>query len=125
MLLAGLRRFINKADPSQFLSPIGVSVLACFLALAFAFWVGLPIVSLLNLPWAAPLVFMLMPVVVTFIILYQSCWHNEMVWTTRALLVSVYSILIFGGVLIGGGVILILGSLAYVTLFQSYSQIHY
>jgi hypothetical protein len=116
---------INKANPANYLSPVDVSALACLLTLALAAFAGLPILSLLDLAWAQPLVFTLLPLGVTFVVLHHSCWHQEMVRTPRTLMVSLYSILILGGVMIAAAAALVLGAMAYMTFFQGFRAIHY
>ena len=57
------------------------------------------------------LVYALLPLSVTFIILYRSCWHQELSKAKRAMSSLLISCVILGGVLLVSGVMF------YVTLF--------
>src|ERR1035437_9343107 len=67
-----------KAQP-----PIGVAWLACLVSFGLIYWVARPVVMLLAVWWVELLVYALIPVAVSFIILYRSCWHQEITGVAR------------------------------------------
>ena len=94
-------------SPSQEI--IGIASFACLAALIFFYWYAGPAVKALDVWWAKLLVYVAIPILVTFIILYRSGWHRELVGLTRTcsllllacvILVGVYFVI--GAMLVGG-----------------------
>jgi len=91
-------------SPSQ--RNIILASFACLVALAFFNWYAGPAVKLLDVWWAKLLVYALVPILVTFIILYQGGWHREIVGPTRAGYLLLLSCAILVGVILAIGVLL-------------------
>jgi hypothetical protein len=111
---------INPAEPpSDEQSPLqrvmAIASVACFAALTFVYWAARPAVARLGVWWAEVLVYAIIPVAVTFVILYRSCWHQEIAGGRRTCSVLLASCAIFAGVLLATGVMVSLawfGSIA-------------
>ena len=107
---------MNHSDqPSEIQSPIGVAAFACLVCFAFFYWYAEPAVKVLDVLWAKLLVYALIPILVTFIILYCSGWHREIVGPTRTCSLLLLSFAILVGVLFAIGAMLALvwfGSIA-------------
>lgn len=105
----------ENEQPSEVQSPLQRAVvmasLACFISLAFVYGVARPAVELLGIPWVEGLVYALIPVAVTFVILYRSCWHREIMGAARTCSVLLFSCIILAGVLMA------MGFLLYIALF--------
>jgi hypothetical protein len=56
---------------------IVIASLVCFGSLAFIYWAARPAVELLGIPWVEYLIYAIIPILVTFTILYRSGWHRE------------------------------------------------
>jgi hypothetical protein len=115
----------HNDQPSEIQSPVGLSAFVCFVALAFIYWVARPAVKLLEVGWAELLVYAIIPISVTFITLYRSCWHREVTGAARTLSLIFLSCLIFGGVLVAVVIIIILASLVYSRFVDGFSRFHY
>jgi hypothetical protein len=79
--------------------------IACFASLIFIYWVASPAVKLLEVRWIELLVYSSIPISVTFIILYRSCWHREITGAARTFCLLLLSGIIFGGEVIATGII--------------------
>jgi hypothetical protein len=121
MFLGRFSDLNQNEQPSEVQSPIGIALFVCFVSLAFIYLTARPAVSRLQVWWAELLVYALIPILVTFIILDRSCWHREMARVARTLFLILLSGIIFGGVLIANGVIIIL---AFV-FFYRFTAFHY
>jgi hypothetical protein len=77
--------------------------LACFVSLTIFYWVARPAVELLEVRWFELLVYALIPMAVTFIILYRSCWHREITGAARTCSVLFLSCFILSSELIAIG----------------------
>jgi hypothetical protein len=105
----------HNDQPSEFQLPIGVASFACLATLTFFYWYAGSAVKLLDVWWAKLLVYALIPILVTFIILYHSGWHRVVVGPTRTCSLLLLSCAILVGVLFAIGAILALvwfGSIA-------------
>lgn len=80
--------------------------LACFGSFTFVYWVARPAVELLEVRWAEFLIYAAIPISVTFMILYRSCWHREIARAARACSLLLLSSVILVGVLFAIGVML-------------------
>jgi len=82
--------------------------------------VGKPEVQWLRAWWAELLVYILLPVTLTFVILYSSCIHREMRSALRALFLLMVSFAIFAGACLA------LGAIALIALANlPLSRFHY
>ena len=86
---------------------IGIASLACLVALIFFYWYAGPAVKVLDVWWAKLLVYALIPILVTFIILYCSGWHREMVGPRRTGFLLLRSCAILVGVFFVIGLMLV------------------
>jgi hypothetical protein len=64
--------------------PIGLAALAGCVCFAFIYWAIRPLLILVPVWWAQLLIYSLLPLLVTFAILYRSGWHREMARMGRA-----------------------------------------
>jgi hypothetical protein len=94
-------------SPSQQI--IGVASFACMVALTFFYWYAGPAVKALDLWWAKLLVYALIPILVTFIILYRSGWHQEIAGPIRTCSLLLLSCVILVGVYFVIGAMLAVG----------------
>lgn len=85
---------------------IVIASIACFVSLTFIYWVARPAVELLEVRWVELLVYAIIPISVTFIILYRSCWHREITGAARTCSLLLLSCIILGGELIAIGFML-------------------
>lgn len=88
-----------------------LAVFACFVSLALIYWATRPLVNQLEVPWIEFLAYALVPMVVTFTILYRSCWRREILGARRTCSLLLLSFTILGGVILGSS------SLLYVAMF--------
>ncbi len=98
----------DDEQPSEIQSPVQrafvVASLACFLSLIIFYWVARSAVNLIAVPWVETLVYALMPISVTFVILYRSCWHPEISTAARTVFLLL-SCAILGGVVFASGIL--------------------
>ena len=111
-------------EPAEVQSPAQragiIAAFACFACLVYLFWVGEPVVEWLQVRWAGWLIYLLLPLALTFTLLYGSCIHREMRSAVRALFLLWVSVLIFGGACLALGV---MGFIALANL--PLSRFHY
>jgi hypothetical protein len=88
-------------SPSQ--QAIVIASIACFVSLLFFYWVARHAVELLEVRWIEWLFYSIVPISVTFIILYRSCWHPEITGAARTCSLLLLSCIILGGVLVASG----------------------
>lgn len=115
----------NNDQPLKVQSPVGYSSLVCFVSFTFMYWVANPVVKLLEVDWAILLVDTIIPISVTFVTLYRSCWHGEITGAARTLSLIFLSCMIFGGVMITFVVVTVMLYVAYSTFFVGFSNFHY
>jgi hypothetical protein len=89
---------------------IVIASIACFASLMFFYWVGKPAIELLEVRWIELLVYSVIPISVTFTILYRSCWHREITGAARTCCLLLLSGIILGGELIAIGIMLCLAA---------------
>jgi hypothetical protein len=94
---------LDAQSPLQRL--IIVASIACFAALALVYCLAAPAVKLLEVWWAELLAYAIIPISVTFIILYRSDWRREISGAARTWSVLLLSLTIFAGVLLAVGVL--------------------
>lgn len=94
--------------PSPFQREVVLASLACFGSLLFIYWLARPALERLDVGWAGLLVYAIIPLTVTFVILFHSGWHREIARTARAGLVLLLSSVILAGVVFAIGVMLFL-----------------
>jgi hypothetical protein len=95
--------------------------IACFVSLIIIYWVARPAVELLHVRWVEWLVYAIIPISVTFIILYRSCWHPEITGAARTYSLLLLSCIILVGVFIAIGFI-ILGVFAFFSGIGKYQH---
>jgi cytochrome bd-type quinol oxidase subunit 2 len=108
-LFLGRWRVVNHHDrPSEFQFPlprvIVIALLACLVSLLFIYWAARPVVERLEVWWVEWLVYALIPIAVTFIILYCSSWHREITGAARTCSLLLLSCVILGGLLFAIGI---------------------
>jgi hypothetical protein len=100
----------NIPASSEIQSPVQRAVLlatfACFVSLAFCYWVARPVVESIEVSWIEFLAYALVPMAVTFMILYRSCWHREIFGARRTCSLLLLSFTILGGVILGSSLLL-------------------
>ena len=106
-------------------SPVIASAVVSFFSFAFIYWLDSREVSSLGVWWAETLIYAFIPILLAFIVLYRSSWHQEMRHAARAVLMAFLSCLIFPGALIAAGIALLLAVLAYYCYFDHPSRFHY
>jgi hypothetical protein len=106
-------------------SPVVASAVVSFVSFVFIYWLDGRDVSSLGLWWAETLIYAFIPVLLAFIVLYRSSWHQEMRSSARAALMAILSCLIFPGALIAAGIAFFLAVLAYYCYFDRPSAFHY
>ena len=95
-------------DQSPLQRVIVAASIACFASLMLFYWVGKPAIELLEVRWIELLVYSVIPISVTFTILYRSCWHREITGAARTCCLLLLSGIILGGELIAIGIMLCL-----------------
>jgi hypothetical protein len=107
----------DNEQTAEVLSPsqrsLVVASIACFVSLTFLCWVARPAVELLQVRWIELLVYAIIPITVTFIMLYRSCWHREITGAARTCSLLLLSCLILGGELIAAGFMFCLALLCF------------
>lgn len=83
-----------------------IASIACFVSLLAIYSVARPAVELLEIFWEELLAYAVIPISVTFIILYRSCWHREIIGLARTCSLLLLSSLILFGVMLAIGVLL-------------------
>jgi hypothetical protein len=100
---------------SEVQSPVQQAVIlasfACFVSLAFCYWAARPVVDSIEVPWIEFLAYALVPMAVTFMILYRSGWHREIFGAKRTCSLLLLSFTILSGVILGSSLLL------YVAMF--------
>jgi len=98
----------DEEQPLEIQSPsqrvFAVASIACFLSLILLDWVASSVVHLIAIPWIKLLVYAILPISVTFTILYRSSWHREISTAKRAGSLFFLSCAILGGVLLASGI---------------------
>jgi len=84
-------------------SPIGLAAFLCLAVFGLIYWTARPLVTRIGNGWVEFLTYALLPLAVTFTLLYRSAWHREMALVKRAgyLMVTAGLILCSDLVLIG------------------------
>ena len=88
----------RRAPEAQ--SPVSTSAFAALISFAFIYWLDGREVSALGIWWAETLIYSFIPILLAFIILYRSSWHQDMARSGRAILLAFVSCLILPGALI-------------------------
>ena len=83
-----------------------IASIACFVSLLVFYSVARPAVELLEVFWEELLAYAVLPMAVTFIILYRSCWHREIMGAARTGCLLLLSSGILAGVLLAIGLML-------------------
>lgn len=127
-----MKRFATLLDwlnhshrPPETESPILTSAMVSLFSFALILWLDVREVSSLGVWWAETLIYSFVPILLAFIILYRSSWHQEMRRSARAVLLAVLSCLILPGALIATGIALLLWVMAYYCFLDHPMAFHY
>jgi hypothetical protein len=85
---------------------VGVASLSCLVSLILFYWAVRGAVSEIGVWWEEWLVYATVPVLLTFLILYRSCWHPEITGAARTCYLFLLSCLIFAGDIVAVGAML-------------------
>jgi hypothetical protein len=103
---AGCGNPLNE-QPSDVLSPVGVAALTCFFSLLFIYLITRPAITFFETIRWVELLFdalvLIIPISLTFIILYRSGWHPKIIGAARTCSLLLYSGFIFVGALFAVG----------------------
>jgi hypothetical protein len=83
-----------------------IASILCFVSLLIVYYLAWPAVALLEAAWVQLLVYSAIPLLVTFVILYHSCWHPEIMGATRTYILILISSIMIVGVMCAIGVML-------------------
>lgn len=82
-----------------------IASISCLASLLIIFWISRPAVEMLEDVWYEILVYSIIPISVTFTILYHSCWNPEIIGVRRSCYLLLISLVIQIGVFLTIGVI--------------------
>jgi len=103
------RNEINENTP-----PLLIAGLTCLFCMPIVFLTTRPVIWLSTAPWVAWLLgsfFIVVPLVVTFIVLYRSAWHDELPQARRIISVVLSSFVILVADVLLVGAVLVIGCL--------------
>ena len=103
----------DPEEPSPLQRVFATASIVCFASLMIFYWVARPVIELLEVRWIECMVYSTIPITVTFIILYRSCWHQEIIGAARTC-----ALLLLSGVVLGG-VVSVMGIMLLVLMFCS------
>jgi len=89
------------------------------------YWFDRPVVSLLRIWWAELLAFAIIPILLAFVVLYRSSWHQDMRRALRTVLVAAMSCTIFGLVIIIAAVAMFVISFVYFGCLDRFGSGHF
>jgi len=107
-------------SPSEVSSPVGLALLACVASFGLVYALARPLVGRLSVWWIELWVYALVPVTVTFIILYRSQWHPEITGVARTCSLLLLSCVILGGIILAVGLLLALGCFFIINLKSNF-----
>ena len=119
-----LERLNHSDQPAETQSPLASSAAASLVSFVLICCLDSRFVSMLRVWWAELLVYAVIPVLVAFIVLYRSSWHQEMRRAGRACLLALVSCSIFGAVLIAAGFGMVVALFVYFGCFDNFSRFH-
>ena len=103
------RNELNENTP-----PLLIAGLTCLLCMPVVLLTTRPVIWLSNAPWVTWLLgsfFIAVPLVVTFVVLYRSAWHNDVPQVRRVISVVLSSCVIFVADVLLVGAVLVIGCL--------------
>jgi hypothetical protein len=100
-------------SPEESQSPIALASLACFGSLAVVCIATKPFIEFLDIWKLQWLLYISIPIVVPFIILYRSSWHRELPGVTRTLSILLSACIIYVVVVIVGALALAITSVFF------------
>ena len=80
-----------------------MAFLMCCISFMVVYWRAKPVLEPLGVGWVELVAYGILPTAVTFILLYRSGWHREIMGVARTCSVLLLSSAILGGVLIAVG----------------------
>ncbi|MGA2243837.1 MAG: hypothetical protein ABSH48_02465 [Verrucomicrobiota bacterium] len=119
-----LERLNHCDQPPEAQSPILSAAAAALISFVLVCCLDSHFVSSLRLWWAELLVYAAIPIMLAFIILYRSSWHQEMRRATRTLLLALMSCTIFGAAAIAVAITVVVISLAYASCLDRFLAFH-
>jgi len=120
-----LERLNHSDQPPEAQSPLVASAMAALVSFVLVYWLDRPVVSLLRLWWAELLAFAVIPILLAFVVLYRSSWHQDMRRAVRAVLVAAMSCTIFGVVVIIAAMAMVVISFVYFGYIDRFGSGHY
>jgi hypothetical protein len=127
----GTNRFIKLLDwlnhhdwPPATVSPVKAAATASLVSFLFIGLVDGPLVTRLGIWWAELLAFSLVPLLLAFVILYRSSWHQALAEPARAALAALYAMGIFAAALVALFVALVLLVLVYNCYPKDFTAFH-
>jgi threonine/homoserine/homoserine lactone efflux protein len=114
----------HSGRPPEAQSPFKASAVVCLLSFVFIFALDHQIVSSLQPWWEQLVIYAVVPVLLAFIILYRSSWHQEIRSWTRSPLLVLISCLVFGSALVAAGLIMLLAALVYACYVKDFTAFH-
>lgn len=99
----------TSQDQSPLQRAFTIASTACFVSLIIFYWVARPVVERLQVRWVELLVYAIIPLSVTFIILYRSCWHREITGAARTCSLLLLSCVILSCEFVAIGIMLCIG----------------
>jgi hypothetical protein len=103
----------NNEQSAESQPPIGLAGLACFGSLAIVYLATRPFIEWLERWEIQWLLYISIPIVIPFIILYRSSWHQELPRPTRILSMLLSACIIFALVLTIGALAVIVASVFF------------
>ena len=91
---------------SRFERIVGIASVACFVSLIFLYCAARPALSPLHVWWVELLAGAIIPISVTYLVLYRSGWHREIAGAARARSALRLSCFILGGELLAVGIMI-------------------
>src|SRR5689334_15364145 len=102
MIRCGMKRFTTFLDwlnhndrPPEAQSPVQASAVAALVSFLAICWLDGGVVSAIGAWWAQLLAYAFVPILLAFIILYRSSWHQELGRASRVFRAAVASFTVF------------------------------
>ena len=99
-------------EPHPLQRIITIAAVACFASALGFYLISRHEVAQLQVWWAELMVYAVVPVAVTFVVLYRSGWHREITGAARTC-----SLLVLSGAILGGEMILAVATIGVAILF--------
>jgi hypothetical protein len=120
-----LHRLNHDDRPPEEQSPVQASAWVELVSFLVVYWLTRDVISSFRLWWAELLAYAIVPILLAFIILYRSAWHQEWRAATRTIWAGLFSCVLFAGVLLAIGLVAVLVTLTYISNFDGFPRFHY